>query len=179
LNQTLEVDIPVFAGMNVSTARKLKQLLYIVAQSVPFKPNINKIAGIINVHRNQINGYFHYMEKAGLILQLQSNSGGLKALSKAEKIYLNNPNLIYSLADQSADTGNLRETFFYNQMSVNHAVYASEQSDFTIDNHTFEVGGKNKGKKQIFGLTDAFVVKDEIEFGYQNVLPLWTFGLNY
>jgi predicted AAA+ superfamily ATPase len=63
LNQTLEVDIPVFAGMNVSTARKLKQLLYIVAQSVPFKPNINKIAGMINVHRNQINDYFHYMEK--------------------------------------------------------------------------------------------------------------------
>jgi predicted AAA+ superfamily ATPase len=119
------------------------------------------------------------MEKAGLILQLQSSSGGLKALSKAEKIYLNNPNLIYSLANQSADTGNLRETFFYNQMSVNHAVYASEQSDFTIDNHTFEVGGKNKGKKQIFGLTDAFVVKDDIEFGYQNVLPLWTFGFNY
>jgi predicted AAA+ superfamily ATPase len=179
LNQSLETDIPVYARMNVATARKLKQLLYIIAQSAPFKPNINKIAGMIDVHRNSVSDYFHYMEKAGLIMQLQSHTGGIRALGKPEKIYLNNPNLIYSLANEISNTGNLRETFFYNQMSVNHTVFSSDRADFIIGDYTFEVGGKNKGQKQISGFANAFVVKDDIEFGYQNVLPLWTFGLNY
>ncbi|MDR0700091.1 MAG: ATP-binding protein [Tannerella sp.] len=179
LIQTLENDIPLFVRMNVATSRKLKQLLYIIAQSVPFKPNINKIAEMTGIHRNQVKDYFHYMEQAGLIMQLQSNTDGVRRLGKVEKIYLNNPNMIYSLANDTADTGNLRETFFLNQMSVNHTVVSSDKADFVIGKYTFEVGGKNKGQKQIAGLDNAFIVKDDIEFGYRNILPLWTFGLNY
>jgi predicted AAA+ superfamily ATPase len=179
LIQTLENDIPLFARMNVATSRKLKQLLYIIAQSVPFKPNINNIAEMTGIHRNQVKDYFHYMEQAGLIMQLQSNTDGVRRLGKVEKIYLNNPNMIYSLANDTADTGNLRETFFLNQMSVNHTVVSSDKADFVIGKYTFEVGGKNKGQKQIAGLDNAFIVRDNIEFGYRNILPLWTFGLNY
>jgi predicted AAA+ superfamily ATPase len=179
LNQSLETDIPAYARMNAATARKLKQLLYIVAQSVPFKPNINKIAEMTGVHRNSVSDYFYYMEKAGLIMQLKSDTEGIRSLGKTEKIYLNNPNLIYALANDTASAGNVRETFFYNQTSVNNTVYSSDKADFVIDGHTFEVGGKNKGQKQISGISDAFIVKDDIEFGYQNVLPLWTFGFNY
>jgi predicted AAA+ superfamily ATPase len=179
LNQTLENDIPLYARMNVATSRKLKQLLYIIAQSAPFKPNINKIAEMIGIHRNQIKDYFHYMEQAGLIMQLQSDTGGVRALGKTEKVYLNNPNLIYGLANETADTGNLRETFFLNQMSVNHSVVASSKADFVIGKYTFEVGGKNKGQRQIAGLDNALIVKDDIEYGYRNILPLWAFGMNY
>jgi predicted AAA+ superfamily ATPase len=179
LNQTIENDIPLFARMNVATSRKLKQLLYIIAQSAPFKPNINKIAEMTGVHRNQIRDYFHYMEQAGLIMQLQSDTGGIRALGKVEKVYLDNPNLIYSLANEAADMGNLRETFFLNQMSVNHKVVSSDKADFVIGEYIFEVGGRNKGQKQIAGLDNAYIVKDDIEFGYRNILPLWTFGLNY
>ncbi|MDR1181679.1 MAG: AAA family ATPase [Bacteroidales bacterium] len=179
LNQSLEIDIPVYAHMNIATARKLKQLLYIIAQSVPFKPNLNKIAEMTGVHRNSVGDYFHYMEKAGLIMQLKNNTGGIRVLGKIEKIYLDNPNLIYILANDSANTGNVRETFFCNQMSVNNIVYSSDSADFVIGDCTFEVGGKNKGQKQISGMSKAFIVKDDIEFGYQNVLPLWTFGFNY
>jgi predicted AAA+ superfamily ATPase len=179
LNQSLEIDIPAYARLNIATTRKLKQLLYIVAQSVPFKPNINKIAEMTGVHRNSVGDYFHYMEKAGLIMQLKSNTGGIRALGKIEKIYLDNPNLIYILADEAADIGNVRETFFYNQMSVNNVVYSSNNADFVIGDYTFEVGGKNRGQNQISGISKAFIVKDDIEFGYQNVLPLWTFGFNY
>jgi predicted AAA+ superfamily ATPase len=179
INQTLENDIPLFANMNVATSRKLKQLLYIVAQSVPFKPNIKKIAEMTDIHRNQIKDYFHYMEQAGLIIQLQSEGRGLNALSKPEKIYLQNPNLIYCLANQKADTGNLRETFFINQMSVNNRVLSSKKADFAIDKHIFEIGGKNKKQKQIEGVDNAFIVKDDIEYGYKNIIPLWAFGFNY
>jgi len=165
--------------MNIATSRKLKQLLYIVAKSAPFKPNINKIAEMTEVHRNQIKDYLYYMERAGLIIQLKNDAGGLGSLGKVEKIYLQNPNLIYCLANNNTDTGNLRETFFINQMGVNHKLLASGKADFSIDKYTFEVGGKNKTKKQISGADNAFVVKDDIEFGSKNVIPLWAFGLNY
>jgi len=179
ITQTLENDIPLFAKMNAATSRKLKQLLYIVAQSVPFKPNINKIAEMTEVNRNQIKDYLCYMEQAGLIIQLKNNAGGLNSLGKVEKIYLQNPNLIYCLANQNANAGNLRETFFINQMEVNNKVLSSDKADFSIGKYTFEVGGKNKTKKQILGTGNAFIVKDDIEFGSKNVIPLWAFGLNY
>jgi len=179
INQTLENDIPLFANMNVATSRKLKQLLYVVAQSVPFKPNFNGLAGALDISRNQVKDYLVLMEKASLIHQLQGKTSGIAALSKTEKIYLNNPNLIYALANENSNIGNVRETFFINQASVNHNVIASEKSDFMIDDFTFEIGGKNKEQKQIQGVENAFVVKDDIEFGYLNIIPLWHFGFLY
>ncbi|MDR1544701.1 MAG: AAA family ATPase [Prevotellaceae bacterium] len=179
INQTLENDIPIFAKMNAATSRKLKQLLYIVAQTVPFKPNFNKLAESVETHRNQVKDYLCFMEQAGLIFQLQTDVNGLRALAKTEKIYLDNTNLSYAIAQQNTDIGNMRETFFANQMSVNHKVTSSEKADFVIDGKTFEVGGRQKNQKQITCVKNAFVVKDEIEYGYQNIVPLWAFGLNY
>jgi predicted AAA+ superfamily ATPase len=179
INQTLENDIPLFAKMNAATSRKLKQLLYIISQSVPFKPNINKIAESIDVGRNQIPNYLHYMQQAGLIMLLQNEIKSVGSLSKTEKIYLQNTNLIYALTNQKADIGNLRETFFINQMSVNHKILPSKKADFIIDGYTFEIGGKNKNQQQISGIKNAFVAKDDIEFGDKNIIPLWAFGLNY
>jgi len=179
LTLTLETDIPVYANLNVSTSKKIKQLLYIIAQSVPFKPNCTKIGEMVNLHRNQVVDFLYYLEKAGVISQLRNNTGGIRLLGKVEKVYLNNPNLIHALAEGNPDVGNVRETFFFNQMTVNQIVFASDVADFTIGNYTFEVGGKNKTQKQIAGVGNSFVVKDDIEYGYQNVIPLWTFGFNY
>ena len=55
----------------------------------------------------------------------------------------------------------------------------SPVSDFEIDGKTFEVGGRNKGKKQISNLKDAYVVKDTIEYVFDNQVPLWMFGFLY
>jgi len=179
INLTLETDIPVYANMNVATVKKIKQLLYIISQSVPFKPNLSKIAQLIDVHRNQVAEYLFYLEKAGLIAQLRSNTKGIRLLGKVEKIYLDNPNLIASIAEGTPNIGTIRETFFLNQMGVNHHVFSSDVADFTIDNYTFEVGGKNKSKKQIEGINNAYIIKDDIEYGYLNTIPLWAFGFNY
>lgn len=179
INQTIESDIPLYANMNVSTGRKLKQLLIVIAQSVPFKPVIQKLADIIGVSRNNLSDYLLYIEKAGLIGQLRNATGGIRGLGKVDKIYLDNPNLIYILAQENANPGNLRETFFYNQTRVRQEVIASTAADFQIGDRTFEVGGKNKGKKQIAHLADAYIVKDDIETGYANIIPLWQFGMNY
>lgn len=177
--QTLETDIPQYANLNVGTSRKLKQLLSIIAESVPFKPNFSKISEIINVSRNSLDDYLSYMEKAGLIVQLRDETSGIRGLGKVDKVYLDNTNIIFNLAGEKSNEGNLRETFFINQMSVKNEVISSKKADFKIDNYTFEIGGKNKKQKQIEPDGKSFVVKDDIEFGYLNVIPLWAFGLNY
>lgn len=179
INQTLESDIPQYADMNVSTGRKLKQLLAIIAKSVPFKPNISSIATMLGASRNNIADYCLYIEEAGFIAQLRDATGGVRGLGKVDKIYLDNTNLIYSLGREASDIGNIRETFFLNQMRVGHDVIASPVSDFLIDDMTFGVGGKNKKQKQIQGIEKAYVVKDDIEAGYMNVIPLWQLGLSY
>lgn len=177
--QTLETDIPQFANLNVGTSRKLKRLLSIIAESVPFKPNFSKISELIGVSRNSLDDYFTYMEKAGLIGQLRNETSGIRGLGKVDKVYLDNTNIIFNLVREKSNIGNIRETFFFNQMRLKNEVISSEKADFVIDNYTFEVGGKNKQQTQIEKDDKSFVVKDDIEFGYLNVLPLWAFGLNY
>ncbi len=177
--QTLESDIPQYANLNIGTSRKLKRLLSIIAENVPFKPNFSKISEMINVSRNSLDDYFSYMEKAGLIEQLRNESGGIRGLGKVDKVYLDNTNIIFNLVGEKSNIGNLRETFFFNQMRVKNEVISSRKADFVIENYTFEVGGKNKQQNQIEKDDKSFVVKDDIEYGYRNVIPLWAFGLNY
>lgn len=179
INQTLEVDIPTYAKMNISTGRKLKQLLAIVSQSVPFKPNMSKIAEMLTVSRNNMADYLLYMEEAGMIAQLRSKTEGVRALGKVDKVYLDNTNLIYNLSEENQNIGNIRETFFLNQLKVNYQVFNSTLGDFKIDTMDFEVGGKNKGLKQIKNAKHGFLVKDDIEASYLNTIPLWHFGLMY
>lgn len=179
INQTMEVDIPQYMNANVTVGRRLKTLLMVVARSVPFKPVMTKIAELTGISRNDISDYLIYIEKAGMIAQLRGKTGGIRGLGKVEKIYLDNTNLIYTLAPDNAEIGNVRETFFMNQTRVLHDVISSSVSDFEIDGKTFEIGGRKKGQKQIERATDGYIVKDDIETGFANVIPLWHFGLMY
>lgn len=179
INMTVENDIPMYASMNIATTKKIRQLLYIISQSVPFKPNFTKLGQLIDIHRNQVNDLMFYLERAGIITQLRNKTSGIRLLGKVEKTYLDNTNLVYALAENKPETGNVRETFFLSQMRVHNKVFASDKSDFEIGDYTFEVRGKSKGQKQIEGIDNAFIVKDDIEFGYKNIIPLWHFGLNY
>ncbi|TVQ45595.1 MAG: ATP-binding protein [Saprospirales bacterium] len=177
--QTLETDIPQYANLSVGTSRKLKRLLSIIAESVPFKPNFSKLAEIIGVSRNSLDDYFSYMEKAGLIGQLRNETTGIRGLGKVDKVYLDNTNIIFNLVGDKSNIGNIRETFFFNQMRQKNEVLSAVKADFRIENYTFEVGGKNKQQTQIKKDGKSFLVKDDIEYGYRNVIPLWAFGLNY
>ena len=153
--------------------------MQVIADSVPFKPNMSTIATTIKVDRNNLPDYFELMERAGLIAQLHESTGGVRGLGKVEKVYLDNTNLSFALSSSMPDIGNQRETFFFNQMRVNHAVFNSPISDFQIEDKTFEIGGKKKGQKQISEAKEGYVVKDDIEAGMGNIIPLWTFGMNY
>ena len=179
INQTMEVDIPQYAHMTAATGRKLKKLLAVIAQSVPFKPVMDSLSTVIGVSRNILPDYFLYMEQAGMIGQLRNDTGGIRGIGKVEKVYLDNTSLAYLLGGEATDIGNIRETFFYNQMRVTTEVISSRISDFEIDGKTFEVGGKKKGKKQLTDAAEGYVVRDDIEYGLGKIIPLWAFGLTY
>lgn len=176
---TLDVDISQYADMRASTARKLKLMLSIIAQLAPYKPNMTSLATEIGVSKNNIQDYLVYMDRAGLVALLRDSVGGMRLLGKVEKVYLDNPTLMYALSEEKPNVGNVRETFFFNQMRVHNTVTSSPVSDFKIGDLTFEVGGQGKGKRQIDGLENAFIVKDDIEYAHGKVIPLWMFGLNY
>lgn len=177
--QTIETDIATYANLKTTTARKLRKMLTVVASLAPFKPNADTLATTLSVSRNNISDYLILLEQAQMIGQLRDDTQGIRGLGKVEKVYLDNPNLMYVLNGGNIDTGNLRETFFYNQMRVNHDVTSSRIADFAINEYTFEVGGRNKSQKQLGNTTHGFVVKDDIEFAQGNIIPLWAFGLNY
>ncbi len=179
VSMTLETDIPQYANYSVMVSRKLKELMQVIADSVPFKPNMSTISTTIKVDRNNLPDYFDLMEHAGLIALLHEATQGIRGLGKVEKVYLDNTNLSFALSTQTPDIGNLRETFFFNQMRVRHTVFNSPISDFLIDGKTFEIGGRKKGQKQIAEAKEGYVVKDDIETGMGNVIPLWNFGMNY
>ena len=175
----IETDIPQFAEMNVASAFKLKKLLYVLAQSVPFKPNYTKLERDLEISRNTLPTYLLYLEKAGLINLLREKANGIKVLEKIDKIYLNNTDIAYMLSDTTPDIGNIRETVFFTWMRVGHFIISSPISDFEIDGRTFEVGGRNKKQAQIKNAVEGYIVKDDMEYAYQNEIPLWMFGSIY
>lgn len=179
ISQTVESDIPLFAGLTAATARKLKQLMGVLSRLAPYKPSIEKLSQEIGVSKNTLPDYLAWLEKAGMIALLRDDTAGLRNLGKIEKLYIDNTNFMYAMAGVKTDIGNVRETFFQNQMRVKYDLYVSRVSDFRIGDYTFEVGGKNKGQKQIEGITNGIIVKDDIEFGSYNIIPLWHFGLTY
>lgn len=176
---TMEYDIPQFANMTAATGKKLYRMLGIIASNVPYKPEATSLAAEIGVSRNDIPAYLLYMEKAGMIGQLRDQTGGMRGLGKTEKVYLDNTNLIYAMAAENANVGNVRETFFYNQTRLTQPVTSSKVSDFEIGKYIFEVGGKKKGKKQIKDVENGYIVRDNIEHAADNFVPLWAFGLLY
>lgn len=180
VNATIDTDIPQYADLSIATARKLKRLLAIIAQNAPFKPNMSQIGGQLEISRNNVADLCAYLEKAGLIGQLRTSTGGIQGLGKVDKVYLDNPNLIYALGSQNVEIGTVRETFFFSQTHSLFPITASPISDFLIDGkYTFEVGRKKKKQRQLQDIADGYVVKDDIETGYGNIIPLWMFGILY
>jgi predicted AAA+ superfamily ATPase len=180
INLTLEYDLPSMQAIDYSSIYKLKKLLYMLANSVPFKPNVSKLSEQIHTTRATIIQYFDHLKNAQIINLLNTDSMGNGYLAKPEKIYLQNTNIMFALAPETANKGNVRETFFLNQVGYKHELTLPAEGDFRIDKKiTIEVGGKNKTRKQIANLTDSFIAADDIEYGFDNKIPLWLFGFLY
>ena len=175
-----EIDIPSVENVSYTTIRNMKKLLYVISQSVPFTPNIQNLSNKIGVPRNAILKALDLLSRAGILNLLRSSNQGVSYLQKPEKIYLNNSNLAFTLSGDNPNKGNLRETFFLNQLQVKHEVTSSKFADFMVDTtYTFEVGGASKTDKQIQGVPLAFIAADDIKNGNESKIPLWLFGFLY
>ncbi|MEX0811744.1 MAG: AAA family ATPase [Chitinophagales bacterium] len=173
----MEIDLPYLRHVEVRYLHKLKKLLSILAHSVPYQPNISKLAGDMEVSRNTVMLYLKYLEESKLIKLLHSKKSSDAQMAKPEKVYLHNSNLLHAICQSNINKGAEREIFFYNQVDTRYAVSYTKQGDFLVEEkYTFEIGGKSKGKKQIKNLKNAYLAADMIEYGFENKIPLWLFG---
>lgn len=182
VNLILEQEMPLLCGVDPAYIRKLKALLGILASSVPYEVDITKLAGIIGLTRNSVITYLQNLNRAELLNLLYSDLTSVKKMQKPDKIYLQNPNLLYAIASATVQIGTARETFVVNQLSAaNYEVeYGKSQGDFVVNHtYTFEVGGADKTFKQIADVPNSFVLADDIEYATGKKLPLWVVGLMY
>lgn len=175
----LESDMPDVEKWEWVTIQKAKKLLSVISPNIPFIPNIVKLAEQLECTRETCLKMLYALERAKLLMLLHSPENTYKQLSRPEKIYLGDTNMVYAY-NSNADTGNVRETFFLNQLSSVHSVKMPKKGDFTVDEKSvFEVGGADKNFSQIKDLPNSYLAVDDTEIGYGNRIPLWVFGMMY
>jgi len=181
INISIEVDIPSVFSIEYETINKLKKIVKLICESYPFTLNIQEFLTKLNMSKNdykRLYKYFYFLEKAKIFRILWNKYRGDNLLTKPDKIYLNNTNLHYAYC-LNREIGTVREVFFASMLE-NYDIKIAKKGDFFVENkYTFEIGGKNKTKYQIKNLENAFVIKDDIEIGRGNVIPLWLFGFLY
>lgn len=179
INTTVEVDIPKYAKLTIASTQKLKKLMYYLSQNVPVKINYSGMMRDVGLDRNELPKYLEYLERAELVSILRMKTTGNAILRKMDKLYLHNPNIANVLSYKPADIGSARVSIFYCWTKTKYDTLESPLSDFEIDGKTFEIGGKKKGKKQISAAKEGYLVKDGLEYAYENQIPLWMFGFLY
>ena len=184
IEKILFEDIVATTNTRASSVFILKRFLWLVATSQPFEPNMERISRSLGVSKPTLYGYLEYLERSGLIAKVMPYGRGHRLVRKPAKLYIDNTNLLKAISAEirvDDPRGTLRETFFQHQLkSAGYRVSIPAMSDFLVeDKYTIEIGGRSKGKKQIRGQKNAYVVRDDIEIGYGNVIPLWLFGFLY
>lgn len=180
VNMILEVELPQLRGLDMAYVPKIKQLLYVIAESAPFTPNVTKLGERIGVSRNAMLAYLNALHESRITFSLHKDASGVARLQKPDKLYLDNTNLAYALIGGQPNRGTLRETFFANQLRQGHVVEVAKAGDFVVDgNYTFEIGGAGKGMQQVESVESAYIVADDIEYGNGERVPLWMFGFLY
>lgn len=180
INMIVEIELPLLRAVDITYSMKIKQLLRIIASSAPFIPNVSKLSQKININRQTLLLYLHYIQEAGLTLNLYQSTKGISILQKPEKIFLENTNLSFAITSEKPNTGNMRETFFFNQVAYKNQVTFPDKGDFRVnDKYLFEIGGSNKPIITAKLPTPFFIAADDIEYGHKNKIPLWLFGFLY
>jgi uncharacterized protein len=180
VKMVLDIELPLLRGLETAYIPKVRQLLQIISESAPFVPNISKLSERIGINRTTLLTYLFYLSESELIKTIYRDVAGITRLQKPDKLFLDNGNLIYTFSPQNVNTGNLRETFFINQLDYRHTVEYAEEGDFRVNSiHTFEIGGKNKSSGQLPAAGSNWIAADDIEYGTGNKIPLWLFGFLY
>ncbi len=181
VNYIIETELPQICKVDVANIRKLQALVKLIAEEVPFELNANKIAGSMEIGRDTVVEYLKYLGDAKILNLLYSDRKKTGKLSKPDKVYLENPNLLYAIAPDKVEIGTARESFAINSLSESHLVeYGKVHGDFKIDSkYTFEIGGRSKDFSQIAGIPDSYIFADDWDMPDGAKLPLWMLGFLY
>lgn len=183
VNYIIESELTAHRGLEVGNTRKVKALLQVLSQIVPFQVDISKISRNIGIQRPTTLRYMKNLEEAKLIRRLFTDLSTTSDLQKPDKILLDNPNLIYTLSSVEPEIGTVRESFFCNQLagSGHRVEYGGlTTGDFRIDrNVVIEVGGPDKSFRQVKDEDNGYVAADDIESAVYKKIPLWAFGFLY
>ena len=175
----IDSDLPAVENVTYETLQKTKKLLMIISEHVPFEPTMSELWRQLSTDNESGLKMLYALDKAQVLALLTAKTNNYKSLSKPDKIFLSNPNLMHVLCPK-VDKGNERETFFISQLRVLHDVRYPKQGDFLIDNKfLFEVGGKNKTFEQIADVPNSYLAVDDTEVGSGCRIPLWMFGFLY
>lgn len=181
VNYIVETELPQICKVDVANVRKIQALIALICSEVPFELNANKIASALEIGRDTVVEYFKYLGDATVLNLLYSDKKKIGKLTKPDKIYMENTNLMYAIAPTKVDIGTLRETFAVDSLSESHDVeYGKAQGDFKVDDmYTFEIGGRSKTFSQIAGVKDSYVFADDWDMPDGAKLPLWMLGFLY
>ncbi len=181
INYVVETELPLLCKVDVAYIRKIKALISVVAESVPYEVNANRLAAAIEIGRDTVVGYLKNLSDANILNLLYSDKKSIGKLTKPDKVYLENTNLLYALTPSTVEIGTVRETFAITHLSENHIVeYGKDKGDFKVNGkYHFEIGGKDKGFNQIADLPDSYIFADDIESPVGAKLPLWMLGFLY
>ena len=181
VNYIIETELPRICKVDITNVRKLQALISMICSEVPFELNANKIAAALEIGRDTVVEYLKYLGDAKVLNLLYSDKKKIGKLSKPDKVYLENPNILYALAPTKVEIGTLRETFAIGSLSESHNVeYGKAQGDFKVDGkYTFEIGGRGKDFSQIAGIKDSYVFADDWDMPDGAKLPLWMLGFLY
>ena len=175
----IDIDIPAISPIEYETQLKLKKLLVILAEQVPFVPNITKLTRDVEVTRNQLMKFFTLLNEGAILRTLTDGTTQPKRAAKPEKILFDNPSVMQALGIIHK-IGTVRESFVASMLSAAGQLHTPEAGDFLLDRkYLFEVGGRNKGFSQIADRPDSYVVAADIETGFGNKIPMWLLGFLY
>lgn len=184
-NYIIEVELTKFRGVNMVNTRKIKALLNVISEMLPYQVDLSKLSSSVSIDRVTLVRYLRFMDEAKLIRNLFTEIDMITDLQKPDKILLDNTNLSYAFAIKEPERGTLRETFFCNQLSsAGHIVeYGGLQTgDYRIDKSiVIEVGGAGKDFSQINSkdIANAALALDDIDMASGKKIPLWAFGFLY
>lgn len=184
IEKTIYEDIANFYNLKTPNLVIFKKILGFLASIPPGEVNTNNIAKNLGIAHQTIEHYLSLLESVGMVRMMYPFEGGNQYLRKPQKIFLPNTNIFYALqhfVGQPLNKGTMREIYFLQALGdAGIDVFYSKNADYQSDQYLFEIGGKNKSRRQLSGSSlKGIVIKDDILLPAKGVIPLLYFGFLY
>ncbi|KKQ38445.1 MAG: hypothetical protein US54_C0010G0026, partial [Candidatus Roizmanbacteria bacterium GW2011_GWA2_37_7] len=180
IDKTVFEDISTFYALKTENLDTLKKIIYFFATSLPGSVSINKLANSLGKDHTTITEYVQILRDTGLLRFLLIDKYGHALVRNAEKIYIDNTNLLYAINNQigkETHVGSIRELFVISGLeNAGYTVFYSKTGDILCEGNVFEIGGANKTAIQIRDKDKTYIVKDDILYASLHTIPLYLFG---